>query len=160
MPPLAAHEAVNLEEELVTLIKNQMAELPPNVATLGITRPKSDGVVAVVTPTNPAAARVVVHTANGHGIVNFSFGEYLTTWELPFDGHNFRANKEELLQEIGEMCRAVMAGNCEQKPGLLSIRASIQVGSRPYMVAHLAVFHAALPLWGTQKYEPYNILSG
>lgn len=123
---------MNLEEELVMLLKHLMAELPPNVATLDIKRPKSDGVVVLLIPTNPAAARVVVHTANGLGLVDFSFGEYPPTWELPYESHNPKANKKELLQEIEAMCRAVMAGNCEHKRGLLSIRASIRVGSRPY----------------------------
>jgi hypothetical protein len=113
---------------------------------------KSDGVVALLIPTNPAAAGIVVYTANGLGLVDFSFGEYPPTWELPYESHNPKANKKELLNEIEEMCEAVMAGNCEHGRGLLSIRASIRVGSRTYKVTHLPVLHAALPLCGTLPY--------
>jgi hypothetical protein len=155
MPPLTADKSVNLEEELITLLRRLIAELPPNLAALDIKRPKSDGVVALLIPTNPAAARIVVHTANGLGLVDFSFGEYPPTWELPYESHNPKANKKELLNEIEEMCKAVMAGNCEHRRGLLSIRASIRVGSRTYKITDLPVLHAALPLFRTRKYEPY-----
>jgi hypothetical protein len=155
--PLRAYESANLEEELVALFKHLIADLPPNTAVLDLRRgpQKDDGVVAVLTPTNPAAASVVAHAVNGFGIVDFSFGEYPPTWELPFEGRNTKANKNELLQEVEEMCQAVIAGNCEHKRGLLSIRGSIQVGSWPYRVTNLLVFRAVPPLRGTRKYEPY-----
>jgi len=154
---MTTNEYVNLEKELVALFERLIAELPPNVATLDVRRgtQKHDGVVAVLTPTNRAAARVVAHTVNAFGLVDFSFGEYSPTWELPFEGHNSKANEKELLHEVEEMCRAVIAGHCEHKRGLLSIRGSIQVHNRPYRVTNLPVFRAVPRLRGTRKYEPY-----
>jgi hypothetical protein len=153
--PLTAEESANLEEDLVALFQRLIAELSQNVAALDVRRAKQkhDGVVAVLTPTNRAAARIVAHAVNGMGLVDFNFGEYSPTWELPFEGYCTNASKQELLQEVGEMCRAVIAGSCEHKRGLLSIRGSIQVGSRSYRVTDWFSFHA-MP--GTRKYEPYR----
>lgn len=139
------------------MLKHLLAELPPNVASLEVKRatPKGEGVIAVLIPQNPAAASVVAHAENGLGLVDFSFGEYGPTWELPMEGYNPKANKKELLQELEEMCRAVIAGNCEHKRGLFSIRANIQVGNRPYRVTDMLVFHPVPPLHGARKYEPY-----
>ncbi len=132
----SSDEYSNIEEELVELLNRLLAELPPNVASLEVKRARSngEGVVVVLKPQNQASAAVVAHAENGHGVVDFSFGEYGPTWELPIEGDNPEANKKELLQEIREMCRAVVAGNCKHKRGFLSITGSIQACGRAYRV--------------------------
>jgi hypothetical protein len=150
-------EYANIEEELVELLKRLLAELPPNVASLEVKRagPNGEGVVVVLKPQNPASAVVVAHAENGLGVIDFSFGEYGPTWELPIEGNNPEANKKEVLQEIREMCWAVIVGNCKHKRGFLSISGSIRVGERPYRITDLLVLRAVPPLRGTRKYEPY-----
>jgi hypothetical protein len=151
------NEYASLEDELVTLLKHLLAELPPNVASLEVKRatPNGEGVIAVLTPQNPAAASVIAHTENGLGLVDFNFGEYGPTWELPIEGYNSKANKRELLQEVEDMCRAVIAGNCEHRRGLFSIRGNIQVSNHLYRMTDMLVFRPVPPLHGTRKYEPY-----
>lgn len=148
-------EYAHIEEELVALLKNLLAELPPNAASLEVRRAGRDGVVATLKPANRAAASIVVHAENGLALVDFSFGEYEPTWELPLEGYSLKPSKKELLKEVEEMCRAVMAGHCEHRRGLLSIRGTIHVGNRPYRVTHWLVFRTAPRLRGTREYESY-----
>jgi len=159
--PNKPDEYADIENELIALLKDVLASLPPNVASLEIKRakPNGPGLIAVLRPQNSSAASVVAHAENGFPLVDFSFGDYGPTWELPAEGYNPKANKKELFRELEEMCRAVIAGNCEHKRGLLSIRGRIQVGDRRYKVTDLLVFHPVPPLRGTRKYEPY-IASG
>ncbi len=150
-------EYANIEKELVELLNNLLSEIPPNVASLEVKRagPNGEGVVVVLKPQNPASAAVVCHAENGLGLVDFSFGEYGPTWELPIEGDNPEASKNEVLQEIGEMCRSVVAGHCKHKRGFLSITGSIQVGGCRYRITDLLVFRAVPPLRGTRNYESY-----
>lgn len=86
-----------IEEELVALLRKLLAELPPNAASLEVRPVSNNGIVAVVKPTNPAAASIVTHAENGLHLIDFSFGEYEPTWELPIEGYNPNANKGALL---------------------------------------------------------------
>jgi hypothetical protein len=144
----------HIEGELIALLQNLLAELPPDTASLEVTR-VSGGVVVLLKPTNPAAASVRTHAENGFGLIDFSFGEYEPTWELPFEGYNPRPSKNELLREVEAMCKAVMAGCCEHTRGFLNVAGTIQVGSRPYRVRHMFVWSLKPPFKRTRKYEPY-----
>jgi hypothetical protein len=152
-----SEEYANIEEELVELLDRLLAELPPNVASTEVKRrgPNGEGVVVVLKPQNPASAAVVLHAESGLAVVDFSFGEYGPTWELPMEGDNPEADKKEVLQEINEMCRAVVAGNCKHSRGFLSISGTIHVGERPYKTTDLLVLRAMPPLRGTRDYQPY-----
>lgn len=144
-----------IEKELVALLRKLSAELPLNAASLEI-RHVPDGIVAMLKPANTAAASIVTHAENGLGLIDFSFGEFEPTWELPIEGYNPNANKTALLLEVEEMCRAAMAGCCEHTRGFLSVSGKIQVGSRPYKVRHMLVWRVTPRLKGTRKYEPYS----
>lgn len=152
------NEYDNIEEELTKRLKQLLSELPRDAASLevGSVPRTGNGVWVTLKPANPAAASIGAYAENGLDMIYFGFGEYGTTWELPFEGYSPNANKEELLREVEDMSRAVMAGNCEHSRGLLSIRGSIQVGGRPYRVTDCLVFRAVPPLRGTRKYEPYS----
>jgi len=155
--PINANEYPDIESELVALLKQVLASLPSNRASLEVkgARRNGEGMIAVLKPKKSGAASIVAHAENGPPLVDFSFGDYEPTWELPIEGHNPKANRKELLQEVEEMCRAVIAGNCEHKRGLLSIRGRIQVGDRQYRVTDMLVFRPTPPLHGIRKYEPY-----
>ena len=148
----------HIEEELIALLNTLLAELPSNVASLEVMRaqPKSNGVIAKLKPRNPAAASVVLHAENGCGIIDFCFGEYEPTWELPYEGSNPRPSKKELLQEVEQMCRAVMAGGCHHARRLFGVRGTILVGDQPSTVSHFFVLRPTPPLNGTRKYESYT----
>ena len=142
-------------EEVVALLRKLLAELPLNVASLEV-RHIPDGIVATLKPTNTAAASISLHAENRLELIDLSFGQYGPTWELPIEGYNPKANKQELLQEVEAICRAVMTGNCEHSRGLLSIRGTIQVGSRLYRLRDMLVFRVTPSFRGTRKYEPYS----
>jgi hypothetical protein len=152
-----SEEYANIEDEVIDLIRRIAYELPPNTASLEIRHlePKSNGVLVVLKPQNPSACAVGVHAVNGREAVDLSLGDYGPTWELPVEGDNPRANKQEVLQEVREMCQAVIAGNCKHKRGLLSVTGSIEIGERRYRISDLLVFRPVPPLHGTRTYEPY-----
>src|ERR1700737_3728612 len=131
------NERANIEDELVAVFKDLLAELPPDTASLKVRRTSDgDGIIVLLTPRNPAAASITSHTEKGLDLVDFSFGDYEPTWELPLEGSNPKANKKELLQEVEQMCRAVIAGNCHHRRGLFSVSGIIELGGRPSKVTH------------------------
>lgn len=150
-------EYSNIEQELVAMFERLVAEIPRDVAILkGNHTPDGHGTIVTLEPRIPAAASVHTHAENGFSLVDFSFGDYGPTWELPIEGRNSDANKVQVLKEVEEMTRAVMAGNCRHKRGLLSITGSLQAGDHPYKITDLLVFRPRPPRHGTRKYEPYN----
>ena len=153
--PGKSPEFANIEEELVALFARLNGELPPGVSSLNVNHTSSMGVVLRLIPSNPKAAEVWVHAENGFGRVDIGFGDYSPTWELPIEGENPGANKQELLEELAAMCKAVIAGNCQHHRGFLSVSGSIQVDGRPYKVTHLPELRTKPPLHGTRKYDPY-----
>ena len=156
--PKELEQYTHIEEELVVLLENLLAELPSDVASLEVMRAlsKSEGVVAKLKPRNPSAASIMLHAENGRGIVDFCFGGYEPTWELPYEGSNPRPSKKELLQEVEQMCRAVMAGRCHHARRLFGIRGTILVGDQPSTVTHFFVLRPTPALKGTRKYESYT----
>ena len=150
-------EYENIEEELTNRLKQLLSGLPPNAASIKVENvPRTGkGVWVTLKPANPAATSIGAYAENGLDMIYFSFGDYGPTWELPIEGYSRNAGKEELLREVEDMSRAVIAGNCEYSRGLLSIRGRIQVDDCPYRVTDFFVFRALPPLRGTRKYEPY-----
>ncbi len=94
-------EFLNIEEDLVALFERLLAEMPPNVASLEVRRVgrNKEGLQATLTPRNPWAASLWVHAEKGVGLVDLGFGDWGNAWELPIEGRNRKAGKEELLQE-------------------------------------------------------------
>jgi hypothetical protein len=148
-------EYANIEEELVIVFNELLAELPPNTAVVDVKSVPPSGTVVKLVPHNPAAAAAWAHAENGLGVIDFGFGEYGPTFELPIESANPQADKKELLQEVGEMCRAVIVGNCQHRRGFFGITGSIQVHGRPYRITDLLIIRPKPPLRGTRKYEPY-----
>jgi hypothetical protein len=147
----------NIEEAIVELFERLLNQLPANTAALDTRRvgDRNEGILVTLRPHNPKSASIWAHAENGLGLVDFGFGEWGPTWELPVEGHNPRADRTELLQEVEQLCKAVMSGRCRHKRGFLTITGSIEVGNRPYRITDMLVFHPRPPLRGTRVYEPY-----
>ncbi len=152
-------EFLSIEEDLVALFERLLAEMPPHVASLEVRRVgrNKEGLQATLTPRNPGAASLWVHAEKGVGLVDLGFGDWDNAWELPIEGRNPKAGKEELLQEVRELCKAVIAGNCRYERGFLSRTASIGVeGGPPYRVTDIPVFRTRPHLRRIRCYEPYT----
>jgi len=150
-----SEEYANIEDEHVDLLRRRLAELPTDAASLQVKRARQngEGVIATLKPRNATSAAIITHTENGLNLVDFRFGEYGPTWELPIDTE--KANKSEVLSRLQEMCQAVIAGNCKHKRGFLSVTGIIQIGNKPHKVTDVLVFRASPRLSGKRQYEPY-----
>jgi hypothetical protein len=152
-------EFLSIEEDLIALFQRLLGEMPPNAASLEVRRVgrSKEGIQVILTPRNPGAAALWAHAEKGLHLVDFGFGDWSNTWELPIEGRNPKARKEELLQEVRELCKAVIAGNCSYERGFLSRTASIQVEGRPrYRITDMPIFRTRPPLHGIRFYEPYT----
>jgi hypothetical protein len=141
-------------EQLRLLFDRLLAELPQSGAKLNLYRvPKGDGTVIELLPTNCHSASFGVHVDdNGISHLDFSFGR-IGTWELPQEGRNREASPEQLLLEVEQMSRAVIAGKCEETRGLFSLTSRIHVDGYTYKVVDLPML--PIPPFGTRKYAPF-----
>jgi hypothetical protein len=103
-------------------------------------------------PANSACADFGVHVEDGSDLVDFSFGR--STWEFPYE-RRYRNGEKDIITEIEEMSRAVIAGNCEVKRRPFWATSSIHVGKYTYSVSDLPMF--PIPPFGTLRYAPYVI---
>jgi hypothetical protein len=138
-------------ERLTELFERLAAELPPGTASLNVYDVQGgQGTVVELRPANPACADFGVHAENGSDIVDFSFG--LATWEFPYE-RRYRNEEKEIITEIEEMSRAVIAGNCEVKRRPFWATSCIHVGEYTYSISDLPMF--PIPPFGTLRYAPY-----
>ena len=141
-------------EQLKALFERLLAELPQNAAKINVYRvPKGDGTVIELLPANPHSASFGVHVDDeGIGYLDFSCGR-IGTWELPQEGRNRKASAEQLLREVEQMSRAVIAGKCDETRGLFSLTSKIHVDGYTYKVVGLPML--PIPPFGTRKYAPF-----
>ncbi len=141
-------------EQLQLLFDRLLAELPQSAAKINVYRvPKGDGTVIELLPANRHSASIGVHVDDeGVGYLDFSFGR-IGTWELPQEGRNQKAGAEQLLLEVEQMSRAVIAGKCEETRGLFSLTSRIHVDGYTYKVVDLPML--PIPPFGTRKYAPF-----
>jgi hypothetical protein len=151
-----AAEYLRIEDELVALFKRLHAELRPGTASLRVRRSEEHGAQVTIFPKNPRAASVWAHAETGLPLIDFGFGEYEPTWELPLEGANPEASKDELLLEVENLCHSVIAGHCENRRFLLGVGSVVRVGSRDYKVRHFPILWPKTPFRGTRKYQAYN----
>jgi hypothetical protein len=151
----SATDYLKIEDELVILFARLHADLPPGIASLAVRRTDAHGAHVTVFPRNPRAASVWAHAENGVPLIDFGFGEYEPTWELPLEGENPEAGREELFLELEQLCRAVMAGHCENRRRFLSLGSVVRVGPRDYKVCHSLIFWPKPRFRGTRRYESY-----
>src|SRR5580704_11753221 len=141
-------------ERLQLLFDRLLADLPQDAAKLNVYRvPKGDGTVIELLPANRHSASFGVHVDDdGIDYLDFSFGR-IGTWELPQEGRNHKASAEQLLLEVEQMSRAVIAGKCEETRGLFSLTSRIHVDGYTYKVVDLLML--PIPPFGTRKYAPF-----
>jgi hypothetical protein len=147
----------NIESELIELFKKINAELPSHVAELELVKSQSKdgGITVSLRPRNPSSASAWCHAWNGIGTVHFGFGEYSPTWELPEEGENPGADREQLLKHIEEMCCAVIQGKCEHQRRLWGITARLIVHGQTFSVTEAPIIRPNPPLHGTRHYTAY-----
>ncbi len=148
-------EYADIEKELISLLEDLRKTVPSNAASVEVRPANGGGILAILKPTNPAAASVTAHAENGFSQIDVSFGKHVPTWELPFFGRSPNPGKKELLQEVEQFCRAVIAGHCEHTRGVLSVVGKIDIGGESYKVRHFFYLRTNPRLRGTQKYDPY-----
>ena len=151
-----ATDYLKIEDELVALFERLHAELQPGIASLTVRRSEEHGAQVTIFPKNPRAASVWAHAENGLQLIDFGFGEYEPTWELPLEGENPASSKDELLLEVENLCHAVIAGHCENRRFLLGVGSVVLVGSREYKVRHFPVLWPKPSFRGTRTYQAYS----
>jgi hypothetical protein len=142
-------------EKIKAVFESLFTELPPGTARLNVYRvPKNDGTIIELIPTNSDAASIEVHVDDGADHVDFSFGERGGTWELPLESRYKNADNPQLLSEVEEMCRAVIAGNCNKSRGAFWLTSRLDVDGYTYKLTDLPMFR--IP-FGTRQYAPYAL---
>jgi hypothetical protein len=135
--------------EITALFERLVAELPAGTAAV-YARQVSVGTVIDVKPTNPASANFGVH-ADDFELYSFGLGPR-SQWEFPWE-RRYRKGEKDILTEIEEMARAVIAGNCEQRRGPFWLVGKIHVGDYTYRVTDLPMF--PIPPFWTRRYAPF-----
>jgi hypothetical protein len=138
-------------KRLTELFERLAAELPPGTASLNVYDvQRGKGTVVGLRPANPACADFGVHAEDISDIVDFFFGQ--ATWEFPYE-RRYQNGEKDIITEIEEMSRAVIAGNCEVKRRPFWATSCIHVGEYTYSVSDLPMF--PIPPFGTRRYAPY-----
>jgi hypothetical protein len=151
----SATDYLKIEDELVILYERLHADLPPGTASLAARRTDAHGTQVTIFPRNPRAASVGAHAEKGVPLIDFGSGEYKPTWELPLEGEIPEVGEEELFLEVERLCRAVMAGPCENRRRFLGVGSVVRVGPRDYKVCHSLIFWPKPRFRGTRRYEAY-----
>ncbi len=137
--------------EVRDMFERLAGELPPGIATVNVYEvPNKSGTVIELKPTNPAAADFGVH-CDDSDLYSFSFGS-LSQWEFPYE-RRYRKDEKDILTEVEEMSRAVIAGRCQEKRNWFSLQGSINVGDYTYKVTNMPM--VPVPPFGTRHFAPY-----
>ncbi len=140
--------------ELTASFERLAGELPAGTATLDIHQ-DGHGIETIVElkPANPASASCGVH-AHEFLLFSFDFGEF-SQWGLGFD-RRYREGEKDILVEVEEMARAVIAGQCEINRGLTWVVGRIHVGDYTYTKITDVPMFSVFP-FGKRRYAPYLI---
>jgi hypothetical protein len=137
--------------ELTALFERLVADLPTGTAVVRVHHSERDGMTTInIEPTNPASADFGV-VADEVTLFSFGFGRR-SQWEFPWE-RRYRNGEKDVLTEIEEMSRAVMAGHCELRRSPFSLTAKIHVGDYTYKVTDLPML--PIPPFWTRHYAPY-----
>jgi hypothetical protein len=140
-----------MHAELTALFQRLVDELPPGAARVEVSRATEHRPTVIsLHPANPGAAEFFVVLAGLDDVDSVGFG--IHQWEFPYE-RRYRKNEKDILTEIEEMSRAVIAGDCEQERRRFSIVGRILVEDYTYSVGDMPKF--CKPPFGTRKYAPY-----
>jgi hypothetical protein len=134
--------------EITALFERLVAELPAGAAAVHVHQ-VSVGTVIDVKPANPASAKFGV-LADDFDLYNFGIGR--SQWEFPWE-RRYRKGEKDILTEIEEMARAVIAGNCEQRRGPFWLSCKIRVGDYAYKMTDLPML--PIPPFWTRHFAPF-----
>ncbi len=138
--------------ELTALSERLAGELPAGTAALDIHQDtKGIGTIVELKPANPASASCGVF-ADEFVFFGFRFGEF-SRWELQFD-RRYRDGEKDIIAEVEEMARAVIAGQCEMNRGLFWVVGRIHVSGYTYTKITDVPLFSVFP-FGKRRYAPY-----
>ena len=141
------------QQRIKAMLEKLLSELPPGAAVLRERRTRrDDGTLFELIPSNHDAAAILVHVEDRFDLVDFSFGES-GTWELPVEGRNRNAGIDGILSEVEDMCRAVIAGNCECRQNRFSSVSRIFVDGFACQVRNILQLSMRTR---TTRYLPYH----
>lgn len=140
-----------LRSELTSIFEKLIEQFPTGVAELSIMDFSKERDAAIeLKPANPGAALCGVHFDDKR-IYSFSFGAR-SYWEFPYE-RRYRKNEKTAAEEIEEMARAVLDGNCEEQRGWFSLTGRIWIGDFTYRTSNFPMF--PIPPFYVRRYEPY-----
>lgn len=139
-----------LVAEITALFERLVAELPEGTAAVHV-KQVSVGTVIEVKPTNPASASFSV-LADDFELYSFHLHE--SYWEFPWE-RRYRKGEKDILTELEEIARAVIAGNCQQRRGLFSLVGTIHVSDYTYKMTNLPKL--PIPPFWTRHYAPFAL---
>lgn len=134
-----------MRAELTALFEKLMQELPSGTAEL-----ITDDHGIDLSPTKSGAASCSVH-CDEFQVYSFILGTR-SYWEFPYE-RRYRKNEKTVLEEIEEMTRAVITGDCEEQRGWFSLTGRIWVGDYLYSTTNLPM--VPIPPFFVRRYEPY-----
>jgi hypothetical protein len=141
--------------EVAELFERLLRELPAGAGTLNV-RPVCRSSSPLwrdrrrVEPYQPRGCPFWVHGDDAE-VYSFSFG-VRSQWEFPHE-RRYRKGEKDILTEIEEMSRAVIAGRCKERRGWFSLNGSISVGDYTYKITNLPML--PIPPFWTRSYAPY-----
>jgi hypothetical protein len=141
-----------MRNDIKTLFERLLHELPRDTATLDIRPvPRNGGAVIELKPAKPAAADFGVH-CDDFEVYSFGFGP-MSQWEFPYE-RRYRKGEKDILTEIEEMSRAIIAGKCEVTRHWFSLTGRIYAEGYTYETKDLPMFPR--PPFGTRRYASYT----
>jgi hypothetical protein len=139
-----------MRSELTALFQRLADELPPGAVCVETrATPDNRSTVIELKPANPAAADFGV-LCDDLDVYSVGFGFH--DWEFPYE-RRYRKGEKNVLAEIEEMARAVIAGQCEEVRGWFSTTGKIDVGDYTYRVTDMPKFF--IRPFGTHRFAPY-----
>jgi hypothetical protein len=146
----------SIEQELVALFHSLESGWPPGTARVEVKITKGGGTIVELNPTRRDSAVCGAHAENGIPSVDFYFGDFGTTFDLPSEGQFVDAAKDKVLDEVRELANAVVSGKCEERVHLFGTSGEISVDGRKYRVTNLMDLHPLkLMTQRRRTYAPY-----
>jgi hypothetical protein len=119
-----------MQTEVAALFQKLLDELPPGVATIDISpADRKRPMVISLKPATSSAAEIWA-VCDDFGVYSVGFGLEVY-WEFPYE-RRYRKGEKNVITEIEEMARAVIAGTCEEERGWFSITGRIRIGDYTY----------------------------
>jgi hypothetical protein len=147
-PNVSLSSLTDEEKRCLELMQSLLSSLPDDAAQLTLKR-NSSGLIFQLTPANKRSAAFGIHY---DGCVDVFFGDFGTTFEVPFGTGQPMDSFDAALALVKRAGHAVIAGKCRERAGFAGVRGTVEIDGRPYRVTHFLHFRL-FPK--TLHYEPY-----